>query len=167
MISQPGRERNRPAVIVPGSAGLQLGVGGHQPYEDGEWAIIQAMTKPVIPCLTKWEFVLHGMRNIEISKGFVQKYLHELDMTKRAFWEREERKSRQVEEEHEARERYAEDIAEKATKTVMKNPDLCERLVKHGLSELDLGSISRNIPGHRFRKPDKGVKNASSDSHMS
>jgi hypothetical protein len=65
-------------------------------YPDGEWHIIQYYSRPIIPCLTKWQVVLGPMRNVDISRGFLEKYIRQCDITKRAFWDREERKTHRL-----------------------------------------------------------------------
>ena len=126
--------------------------------EDGTWYIIQYYTEPLIPSQTQWQPVLGPMRNVEISFGFCQKYVKELDITRKAFWAREEAKTAAVDDEHAATERHAQDLAARATKAVMKNDGLVQRIAKNGLKEMDLLSLAKRVPRSEIVKPLKGVK---------
>jgi hypothetical protein len=119
-------------------------------YDDGEWAIIQYHSKPYIPSMTRWSFVLTDLRNVEISKAFVEKYVGLLDITRRAFWDAEDAKTAEVEREHKALQRHQKDVTERAYKAVVKNPDLMNRIAKFGMAELDLRKIFANIPRYRM-----------------
>jgi len=115
-------------------------------YQDGEWAIIQWFTRPVIPSITQCQNVLSGMKNVEISKGFCAKYLKELDITRKQFWDREDAVSKKASDEHEARDAHAEDLASAATKAILGNEDLCERIAKNGIEEIHPLKIAKHIP---------------------
>lgn len=123
-------------------------------YNDGSWAIIQYYRTPVIPSLTPWQVVL-GTMNFPPSYGFCEKYVKELDLQKKAFWAREEEKTKQVENEWEATERHAKDLAETAAKSIMKNDDLVNRIAKNGLKEIDLGYLAKRMPKHEVIKQPK------------
>lgn len=131
---------------------------------DGCWYIIQYYNRPVIPALTRWQVVLGPMRNVEISRGFIQKYVNDLDMHKRGFWEREERKTQEVEQEQTRENERRIEYANKAHEAITRNPDLMERIAENGLSEMDVPSIARHVPRSEVVKSTlKGEKvNASS-----
>lgn len=115
-------------------------------YDDGEWAVIEYYRTPVIPSLTPWKVVLSGMRHLEISKGFLKKYIDEIDLQKKAIWEREERRTQKMLAEKEAQEQAAHDRVDTAFKAIRYNPDLMERIAKNGLSEMNLDKIARHVP---------------------
>ena len=119
-------------------------------YEDGEWAIIQWLTRPTVPCITEWQNVLSGMRNVEITKGFVEKYIKQIDMERRFFWDREESKSKASEDEWETTENHAEELASAATDAVMRNDDLLRRVKDKGMEELNPLKIARNVPSYQW-----------------
>jgi hypothetical protein len=119
-------------------------------FPDGEWSVIEYYNAPIIPAETRWCTVLSGMRNIEISVGFIEKYVLDLDSTKKAVWEREEKKTQAVLAEAAAREQHAERMAEAAKQAIVRNPDLMERIAENGLQEMDLTRIARHIPRHRL-----------------
>jgi len=119
-------------------------------YSDGEWSIIQWLTRPVIPAITEWQNVLSGMRNVDITRGFVEKFLKQCDIQRKEFWHREYKKSLEAEEEFERTERHAQDMAEKATEAVMGNEDLCKRIVKNGLDEIHPLKIAKHIPYYKW-----------------
>jgi len=121
--------------------------------KNGEWYIIQMLNSPVIPSLTRWQVVLGPMRNVEKSFSFCHKYINELDITKKAFWAREEAKTRAVYEEADRSERRAHDFANAMTKVVMRDEDLKNRIAKNGAKELDIRVLAMNTPVHEVVKP--------------
>lgn len=114
-------------------------------FRSGEWAIIQYLSSPVIPSLTKWKYVLSGMRNILITRGFIERYVEQLDTSKKAIWEREEQATRDAEEAHRKREEHANETADEMTKAFMKNDALMERFARQGASALRPESIMQHI----------------------
>lgn len=125
-------------------------------YPDGSWDIIQYYGSPLIPCETEFQMVLGTMENMEISYSFIEKYLKQIDMQRKEFWDREEAKTKAVEDEHAATHRHAEDLAERGTRAIMKNEGLLNRIAKYGMKELDLSRIARHIPKHEYVKPWRG-----------
>lgn len=121
-----------------------------QQWPDGEWAIIEFLNQPLIPSLTKWHYVLTGLRNIEITYPFLQKYLYALDLHRDGVWDREEKKSQHVEFEHERQVNFQVDVADRAYRAVKRNEGLMERIARNGLKELAARSIFKNIPRYRF-----------------
>ena len=119
-------------------------------YADGEWSIIQWLTRPVVPAITEWQSVLSGMRNVDITRGFVEKYIKQADMQRKAFWDREDAASREAEDEFESKELHAEELATKATEAIMGNDDLCQRIVKKGMGEMDPLKIARHVPSNKW-----------------
>lgn len=115
-------------------------------YEDAEWWIIQYYNRPIIPQITKWQVVLGPMRNMEISYGFIRNQVQQLDITKKAFWDREERKTREVEEEADMVDRHKIDTVNHAHKAITRNPALMERIAENGIKEMDLPSLERHVP---------------------
>lgn len=115
-------------------------------YPDGEWWIFQYYNCPIIPAETKWQAVLGPMRNVEPTYTLCEKYAHMLDITKRAFWDRENAASKRCEEEFEAVERHREDMVERASQAFLRNPGLLDRIAKNGEMEMELGRIARHIP---------------------
>lgn len=119
-------------------------------YDDGEWSIIQCQTSPIIPCLTKWNHILTGLRNIEISTGFVEKYVQIIDLAKDEFWDNENAKTQRMEDEKDLMEENALDKVDRAHKAIINNPDLMNRIGKFGLGQMDLHNIIPNIPRARL-----------------
>lgn len=120
--------------------------------EDGEWWIHEYLNSPIIPSLTKTMVVLRGMRNIEISFGFVEKFVKQIDLQLKAIWDREEAKTAEVEREHAATQRHRNDSVERAARAITRNEGLMNRIAKGGLPEMDLTRIRRNIPSYRLGK---------------
>lgn len=114
-------------------------------FKDGEWAIIEMINSPVVPSLTKWHYVLKGLRNIEVNPSFLRKYVHKIDLTMKEFWANEDAKEANLDYEHAAKEKHAEEYATRAAKAISKNEALLERIAKNGLAEMNLGKIANNI----------------------
>jgi hypothetical protein len=121
-----------------------------QQWKDGEQAIIEFYNSPNIPSLTRWNFVLTGLRNIEITPGFLTRYIHQLDLHRKEVWEAAEAKSREADERHATLEKHAEDTANAAFKVLRGNDDLMQRVAKNGISEIDPNKIRSNIPRHQL-----------------
>jgi hypothetical protein len=117
-----------------------------QKYEDGEWAIIETLNRPVVPSMTRFKVILQGMKNVEISRGFIEKYVKQIDPLRKEFWDRERRATQQAEDAVEIRERHAEDSAERAAAAIVGNDALMERITRNGLSEMNLDKIAKHVP---------------------
>lgn len=120
-------------------------------YIDGEWSIIEYQNSPYIPHLTLYKHVLSGMRNIEISWAFCKRYVDQCNPMLPGFWERLSEHEAEQDREFEQRERAAEDRAAAAAKLIVQNPDLMERIARHGMSAMDVMAIRREIPDYKFR----------------
>lgn len=90
------------------------------------------------------------MRNIEISYSFIERYLDEMNPMSTRFWENVARHERAVDAEYETQERNAEDRAHRASRFVIQNPGLMERIAKHGMKEMDLSNIYKHIPSYQL-----------------
>jgi hypothetical protein len=119
-------------------------------WEDGEWAILQYHTMPYLPSTTKWHWVLQDLKNIDITPGFVRHWVEMLDITRKAVWDREDEKTKEVTREHAALERHCEDMVNRAHDIIMRSPELLERIAKYGMEQLDLAKIAMNIPRYKF-----------------
>lgn len=114
-------------------------------FPSGEWAIREFIRSPVVPSLTPWKYVLTGLRNIEITKGFIEKYLWQIDPRNKAFWEKEEADRLRAEKE---RDYYENERAERIMqlgKQLSKNEDLMEQANRIGPAAFDLENIGRKI----------------------
>jgi hypothetical protein len=121
-----------------------------QQWKDGEWAIIEFYNAPNIPSMTRWNFMLHGMRNVEISPGFLQHHTRKLDLRREEIWAEYDARDKKQDEEKAALDRHAEDTAERAKNIIMQTPTLVERIAKNGLGEMDLDKIYKHIPRHQL-----------------
>lgn len=117
-------------------------------YEDGQWAIIQYHSSPVMPCLTKWQVVLGYMKNVEISYSFCEKYIKQIDMRLKAFWLREREESNIAINEHAALEKHAGEMSEHAYRAIRGNPDMMNRIARNGIQEMDLALLSKHVSRH-------------------
>ncbi len=115
-------------------------------WDDGEWALVEYYSSPNIPALTRWNYVLTGLRNIIPSPGFVTKYVLQLDLQRKAVWDLAEAKTRAMDEEKERLETHAQDTATRATAAIMQNPGLVERIAKEGVKAIDFAEIRKHIP---------------------
>jgi hypothetical protein len=121
-------------------------------YEDGEWSIIEYVNAPLVPSLTKWQHVLKGMRNIEITEGFIKRFVRQIDPRERQFWERENEATDAMEKEKDAQEQHAYELSDRTAAVLLKNEALKERIAKNGVIELDLNRIARHIPATQLKE---------------
>ncbi len=125
-------------------------------YPDGEWAIIQFMQTPIIPCLTKWNFVLKGLRNVELTHSFIARYVQQLDLEKHTVWEEQAKTERLALEETNYEERRAQDRAEHFVAGIRGNDAMMQRIARNGLRELNprrmLNHISRSKLGKGYQE---------------
>lgn len=119
-------------------------------YNDGEWCIYQAHNKPHIPAETKWHEVLTKLRNVEITKGFVEKYTLLHDLTRGEKWDIENKKTKDMLDEKDRLEEHSKDVRARAYQAIAKNEGLMERIARNGIHEMDLASIAKHIPSYRF-----------------
>ncbi len=125
-------------------------------YPDGEKALIQYFHKPIIPCLTKWGFVLTKIRNQELTYDWIKAWAEQLDLERRVVWERQDALEKEAIRRQEEEERRAQDFANRAHFAVVNNADLMERIAKRGLGEMNplkvLNNISRSKLGRGYRE---------------
>jgi hypothetical protein len=119
-------------------------------YEDGEWCIIEYQGSFLFPSSTKYKVVLSGMRNIEISWSFLKRYVDEINPMSARFWANVEKHERMVDAEYDTIERNAEDRAQRASRFVIQNPALMERIARHGIKEMGLLKIAKHLPRHEL-----------------
>lgn len=119
-------------------------------FQDGSWNIIQTFNYPVHPQLCRWQRILEGMKHVIPTRGFVEKFVHQIDTSRREFWRREEEASREVDEAYKRGERHQIEAAEKAYQAITRNPDLMCRIARDGLAEMDINRIRRHIPNYKF-----------------
>lgn len=128
--------------------------GTYLTAEDGTWSIIQYYNAPIIPSLTRWNFVIANINDHEISPSFVEKMVNMVDMQRKEYWDICEAKTAAMELEKEGLERHAQDIAERAKNLIMRSPDTLERIAKGGIKEADPVNILKHIP----RQQKNGLK---------
>jgi DNA-binding protein H-NS len=117
-------------------------------FQDGSWRIVEYLNAPIIPSLTRVAHVIGPIRNLIISKSFIEKYLSMLDIRKKAYHEILEEKSEKLRLESEHAERSAQDFAKRAAKIVA-GGEVMDRIAKYGVKEMDLNSIAKHIPSHQ------------------
>lgn len=117
----------------------------------GAWHIIEFYRSPVIPSLTPWNYVLKNIRNTEISRSFVEKYVKNLDLRRKEVWDAEAAKTKKMEDEFETLEKHRADTVERAFQAVKKNDGLVERVARNGMHELLPSAIFRHISPHHKR----------------
>ncbi len=121
-----------------------------QQWDDGEFAIIEFYQAPIIPSMTRWNYVLQGMRNILITPGFLSRYVKSLDLQRREIWDKYEAKDKAQDAEKTRIDQHAQDTAERAKNVIMQNPDLVERIAEKGLQEINMDKIVKHIPRHQL-----------------
>lgn len=119
-------------------------------WPDGEWAIVQYHKTPIVPSRTPWSWVLTELRKVDITPGFVKRWVEALDLTRKEVWATEREKTKEIEREQEALLRHNNEMVERAHESITRNPDLMNRIARNGFDELDLRKIARNIPNYRW-----------------
>lgn len=114
-------------------------------FEDKEWAIIEMLNAPLVPSLTKWQYVLKGMRNVEVSEGLVRKFIKQLDPHEPEFWVKEYEESRKVIDLKNKQATEQEDWSEWMGNALKSNAGLMERVAKYGAKELHPDQIAYRI----------------------
>jgi hypothetical protein len=114
-------------------------------WPDGEWAILQMWNAPLVPQLTKFNYVLTGLRNIEKSQSFIEKYVELVDITRRAFWELQEDQTLEAEKAAADKEMYFENSALKKLEIIKRTPVLMDRVQKFGMNALGFESMWRHL----------------------
>ncbi len=121
-------------------------------YDDGEWALIQYHQTPLIPSLTRWSFVLQGLRNMEITPVIIKKYADQLNLEKQHVWAEQDRADREAIRQAKEEDRRSEDFATRMLAGVKQNPALMERIYKNGFKELNPMRMLNQIPRYRLGK---------------
>lgn len=119
-------------------------------WDDGEWALVEYYHTPTVPSMTRWNYVLQGMRNIIPSPGFVTKYVSALDLRKKEVWDALDARDRAQDDEKARIDTHAQDTAERAKNVIMQTPTLVERIGKNGLQEMNLDKIVKHIPSQQL-----------------
>lgn len=116
--------------------------------ETGTWHLIEFHRSPVIPALTNWTYVLQDIKNVEISRSFVEKFVHSLDLRRKQVWDEHDAKSKRLKDEQDRLERHREATAEEALKIIKKNDGLMDRIHRYGMHEMAPHVIWRHVPRH-------------------
>ncbi len=111
-------------------------------FDDGEWAILEMYNAPIIPALVKWKYVLTGLRNLPITRTFVEKYLKQIDPRSSEFWALQDAKSQEADANADAIERKQAELSERAYEVIRGNESLCERLAQNGERELNMDRLA-------------------------
>lgn len=114
-------------------------------FNDGEWCVIELLNAPLIPALTRWQYVLKGMRNIELCEGLVRKFIKQLDPHEPEFWIKEYEESRKVVDLKNKQAEAQEDWSEWMGNALKHNAGLMERVAKYGAKELHPDQIAYRI----------------------
>ncbi len=128
-------------------------------YEDGEYALIQYFNTPIIPSLTKWQAVLTGIRNVEMSASFIKAQADKLNLERGAVWDGLDRRDREILSEIKSEEDHSLDFAAKAADVVKRCPTLMDRIARRGTKELDFKRMVQHIDSRDLSdKHRKGLK---------
>ncbi len=107
-------------------------------FPDGSWQLIQYLNTPIIPSLTRFQPVLMGIRNVEISPSFIKHHADRLNLEKGAVWAEQKKSEQKAMDDVAYEERRAIDFSENMMKGLKRSPALLERIRRNGLKELDL-----------------------------
>jgi len=119
---------------------------------DGEWWVVEMQNAPLIPSMTWSKPILKGLRNIEKSKAFLEKYLRLIDPTANAFWDREEKASADAEKRQDDKDKRLEQSTAAKLEAIKGNPELVERFVKYGPRALDMGEMFKHLTPYQKRR---------------
>lgn len=122
-----------------------------QKFSDGSWALIEMMNAPVVPSLTKWNYIAKGLKNCEINHSRIKRIIDEIDPRKQWLWDKEKRKSDAIEQQAKDREDFYEERVSEVVKDAARNPDLQERIAKHGIQEILPHNIAKNLSDTKLR----------------
>lgn len=158
----PGYDRNTVSFMVSPWHRVLVALGYEEldvrQYPDGEICLIQYLNKPIIPSLTRWQPVLQGVRNVEISVGWLKHWAERLDLTKRGVWDKLDQEDKENLRLIKEKDRRAEDFANRMTDGIMRNPDLVERIARNGLKEATMGRIRNHLSRGKMGKYAKDWK---------
>lgn len=129
-------------------------------YQDGSWILVEYLSSLAAPRpLFKWRMILGYFLNEIPTKGIIEKYIKRLDTKRREFWDLQEKKTKEVEDEHARSQKHKEDMVARAHKSIVQNPDLMERIAKNGLQEMDIDNVGKHMPRNAIMYPKfKGTK---------
>lgn len=122
-----------------------------QVFKDGSWAILEMHNAPLVPSLTKFNWIAKGFRNADITKSRIKRILEQIDPRKQWIWDIEREKTRQIDSEHESRETFVQERVEEAMDGIRRNPDLQERVAKNGIQEIMPHNIAKHIPDSKLK----------------
>lgn len=122
-----------------------------QVFKDGSWAILEMLNAPTVPSMTKFNWIAKGFRNADISKSRIKRILEQIDPRKQELWDRENKKSNDIEAENNARETFVQERIDYAMDGIRRNPDLMERVAKNGVQEIMPHNIAKHIPESKLR----------------
>lgn len=135
--------------IVQHRETFELPDGSYLTTESGVWSIIEYYNAPIIPSLTRWNYVLANVNDQEISKSFIEKMVGMLDLRRKQVWDMAEAKTKAMEDEKEKLEAHAQDTAERAKNLIMRCPTTLERVAKDGIAAANPTTILKHIPRHQ------------------
>lgn len=123
-----------------------------QVFKDGSWAVLEMLNAPIIPSMTRFNYIAKGFKNMELNKSILKRIIWQCDPTKRWIWEIENKKSEEILRENEAKETFAVERAEYAMDGIRRNPDLQERVAKNGIQEILPHNIAKHIPESKLKR---------------
>jgi hypothetical protein len=120
-------------------------------YSDGEWAIREFYTQPIMPAYTQWRVIFSGFRNVEFNRSFVQRMIAMIDLEKAEFWERMEEEAAEKKKAEESALNARVDMHVRTAQLLTKNDPLMNRAAKVGPSAFSLDSLLREMSPHQVR----------------
>lgn len=157
----PGYDRDTPSMMCSPWNRFFRSIGYEEldvvEHNDGSWGIRQYHTKPIIPSLTRWSWVLQDIRHTLITESFLKSQAEQLDLERHTVWDRLRQSEKAALLETEAQERRAQDWADAAWKGVRGNDALIQRIAKNGIKELDPRRMLNHIDKRRLGKHGKGL----------
>ena len=160
----PGYDRSMPSTMVSRWHRCFVAMGYPEldlvEYPDGEKAIIQYFNRPIIPSLTRWGYVLTGIRNTNVDYYWLKEQADLLNLHGKKVWDDQDASEKEAHRQTLEEDRRSEDFATRMLSLVKRNDDWMQRIAKNGLKELDPMRLLNNIPRYRLGNKYKENPNA-------
>ena len=120
-------------------------------FEDGSWSLLEMHNAPVIPDLTKFNWIAKNLKNVEFNEGNVMYLIRNSDPRNPEFWAKEIAKSMVLEKQHVDKQNKDQEWIEDIVPKLMQNQALMDRVARYGSRELSIDrialAIAKQTPG--------------------
>lgn len=152
----PGYDRSMPSTMVSRWHRCFVAMGYPEldlvEYPDGEKAIIQYFNAPIVPSMTKWGFVLTGIRNRNVDYYWLKEQADLLNLHGKKVWSDQDATEKEAIRQQLEEDRRAEDFATRMLDLVNRNDAWKQRIHKNGLKELNPLRLLNHVPRYKLGK---------------